>query len=68
MKAISVRFADEMLADLDRIARVSAVTPSEVVREAVHRHISLLHTDERFHARLREQIEKDREALERLAG
>jgi len=68
VKAISVRFPDEMLADLDRIARVNRVSPSEVVREAVHRHISSLHTDERFHERLREQIEEDRKALERLAG
>ena len=68
MKAISVRLPDEMLADLDRIARVNGVTQSDVVREAVHRLIAFLHTDERFHERLREQIEKDREALERLAG
>jgi metal-responsive CopG/Arc/MetJ family transcriptional regulator len=68
MRAISVRIPDEMVADLDQAARISGVPVSEVVREAICSYLSACRTDERFQARLREQLEKDREALERLAG
>lgn len=68
MRAISVRLPDEIVVDLDQIARISGVSVSEVVREAICSYLSACRTDERFQARLREQLEKDREALERLAG
>jgi metal-responsive CopG/Arc/MetJ family transcriptional regulator len=68
MRAISVRIPDEMAVDLDQIARISGISVSEVVREAICSYLSACRTDERFQARLREQLEKDREALERMAG
>ncbi|HWO83268.1 MAG TPA: ribbon-helix-helix protein, CopG family [Solirubrobacterales bacterium] len=68
MRAISVRISDEMVVDLDQIARITGASISEVVREAICGYLSACRTDERFQARLREQLEKDREALERLAG
>jgi Arc/MetJ-type ribon-helix-helix transcriptional regulator len=68
MRAISVRLPDEMAVDLDQIARISGVSVSEVVREAICSYLSACRTDESFQARLREQLEKDREALERMAG
>jgi metal-responsive CopG/Arc/MetJ family transcriptional regulator len=68
MRAISVRIPDEMMDELEQIARISGVSTSEVVREAICSYFSACRTDERFQARLRERLEKDREALERLAG
>lgn len=67
MRAISVRISDEMVDELDQIARISGVSISEVIREAICGYFSACRTDERFQARLRERLEKDREVLERLA-
>jgi predicted transcriptional regulator len=35
MKAISVRIPDEMMDELEQIARISGVSTSEVVRQAI---------------------------------
>lgn len=67
MRAISVRIPDEMVGDLDQIAHISGVSVSEVVRDAICSYLSACRTDERFQARLREQLKKDREVLERLS-
>ncbi|MGN6663756.1 MAG: ribbon-helix-helix protein, CopG family [Solirubrobacterales bacterium] len=66
-KATSLRLSPELAAELEAVARAQGVTISEVVREAVSNHIAAVRTDDRFQARLREQMEKDRELLERLA-
>jgi hypothetical protein len=42
------------------------VTISELVREALSDHIASVRSDGRFQARLREQMEKERELMERL--
>jgi metal-responsive CopG/Arc/MetJ family transcriptional regulator len=68
MKAISVRIPNEMMDELEQIARISEVSTSEVVRQAIGDYLSACRTDERFQARLREKMEKDLEALKRLAG
>ena len=68
MRAISVRISDEMVDELDQIARISGASISEVVREAICNYFSACRTDERFQARLRERLEKEREVLERLSG
>lgn len=68
MRAISVRIPDEMTDELEQIARISGVSTSEVVREAICDYLSACRTDERFQERLREKMEKDLEALKRLAG
>lgn len=65
-KATSLRLSPELAAELEAVARAQGVTISEVVREAVSDHIASVRSDDRFQARLREQMDKDRELLERL--
>lgn len=66
-KATSLRLSPELAAELAAVARAQGVTISEVVRAAVSDHIASVRSDDRFQARLREQMNKDRELLERLA-
>lgn len=66
-KATSLRLSPELAAELAAVARAQGVTISEVVREAVSSHIATVRSDDGFQASLREQMEKDRELLERLA-
>ena len=66
-KATSLRLSPELAAELAAVARTQGVTISEVVREAVSDHIATVRSDDGFQASLREQMEKDRELLERLA-
>ena len=66
-KATSLRLSPELAAELSAVARAQGLTISEVVREAVSDHIASVRSDDRFQARLREQMDKDRELLERLA-
>ena len=65
-KATSLRLSPELAAELAAVARAQGVTVSEVVRAAISNHIASVRSDDRFQARLREQMEKDRELLERL--
>lgn len=66
-KATSLRLSPELAAELAAVARAQGLTISEVVREALSDHIASVRSDDHFQARLREQMEKDRELLERLA-
>lgn len=66
-KATSLRLSPELAAELEAVARAQGVAISEVVRAAVSDHIAAVRSDDRFQARLREQMKKDRELLERLA-
>lgn len=65
-KATSLRLPPELAAELEAVARAQGVTISEVVRAAVSDHIAAVRADDRFQVRLREQMEKDRELMERL--
>ena len=65
-KATSLRLAPELAAELAAVARAQGMTISEVVRAALNDHIASVRSDGRFQARLREQMEKDRELMERL--
>lgn len=65
-KATSLRLSPELAAELEAVARAQGVTISEVVREAVSNHIATVRSDDGFQASLREQMEKDRELMERL--
>ena len=65
-KATSLRLSPELAAELEAVARAQGVTISEVVRAAVSNHIASVRADDQFQARLREQMDKDRELLERL--
>lgn len=66
-KATSLRLSPELAAELSAVARAEGVPISDVVRAAIGKHIKTRRTDEEFQARLKEQMEKDREVLERLA-
>lgn len=66
-KALSIRVALDLAAELESVCRVDDVSVTEAIRAAIYRHIATRRADERFQARLREQMEKDREVLERLA-
>ena len=65
-KATSLRLSPELMAELKAVARAQGVTISEFVREALSDYIASVRSDDRFQARLREQMEKDRELMERL--
>jgi predicted transcriptional regulator len=66
-KATSLRLSPELAAELSAVARADGVPISDVVRAAIGKHIATRRADEEFQARLKEQMEKDREVLERLA-
>jgi predicted DNA-binding protein len=65
-KATSLRLSPELAAELGAVARAEGVPVSDVVRAAISKHIATRRADEVFQARLKEQMEKDREVLERL--
>jgi predicted DNA-binding protein len=66
-KVTTLRLPADLAAELGAVARTDGVPVSEVVREAVGKQIATRRDDERFQARLKEQMKKDREVLERLA-
>jgi hypothetical protein len=66
-KVMSLRLSEELAAEMASICRVDGVTVSEGIRAAIYRHIAVRRADKRFQERLKEQLEKDREILERLA-
>ncbi|MGN6276097.1 MAG: ribbon-helix-helix protein, CopG family [Solirubrobacterales bacterium] len=65
-KATSLRLSPELAAELAAVARAQGLTISEVVREALSDYIAAVRSDTGFQASLREQMEKDRELMERL--
>jgi len=67
-KTMSLRLPQDLAAELESVCRVDEVPMSEAIRAAVYRHIAARRADKRFQERLREQLEKDREVLERLRG
>jgi hypothetical protein len=66
-RVMSLRLAEDLAAEMASICRVDEVTVSEGIRAAIYRHTAARRADKRFQERLREQLEKDREVLERLA-
>lgn len=66
-KVMSLRLSEDLAAEMASICRVDGVTVSEGIRATIYRHIAARRSDKRFQGRLREQLEKDREVLERLA-
>ena len=65
-KATSLRLSPELAAELSAVARADGVPISDVVRAAIGKHIATRRADQDFQARLKKQMEKDREVLERL--
>jgi len=67
-KAMSLRLDEEKMAELATVARTDEVTVSDVVREAIAKHIATRRSDPEFKERAREQMDKERKIMERLAG
>jgi predicted DNA-binding protein len=67
VKAMSLRLAEDKAAELAAIARADDMPVSEVVREAIDKHIAARRADVDFQKRLKRRLEEDREVLERLA-
>ncbi len=65
---MSLRLPEEKAADLATVARADEMTISDVVREAIAKHIATRRIDPEFQQRVREQLEEDRKLMERLAG
>lgn len=66
-KVMSLRLSEDLAAEMASICRVDGVTVSEGIRAAIYRHIAARRADKRFQERVKEQLEKDRKILERLA-
>jgi len=55
-----------MAAELAAVARADGVTVSEVVREAIAKHIAKRRADEGFQERVKLLLEEDQKLLKRL--
>lgn len=66
-KVISVRMPDELVAQIDAMARAEGVSVSEAMRAAAYRYIATRRADQEFKERLRKRLEEDAEILKRLA-
>jgi predicted DNA-binding protein len=66
-KATSLRLPEEMAAELAALARADDMPMSEVVREAIEKHITERRTDKDFQKRVKQLLEEDREVLKRLS-
>jgi predicted DNA-binding protein len=66
-KAMTLRIDTDTAEQLEALAQVEGMPVSEVVREALVRHIEGRRADSEFQKRLRDSIERNRLILERLA-
>lgn len=66
-KVTTIRQSSDQAEALEFVARVDGVAVSEVIRDAIARHIAERRADPGFQQRLRERIEADQRLLERLA-
>jgi predicted DNA-binding protein len=66
-KATSLRLPEEMAAELAAVARADDMPMSEVVREAIEKHIAERRADNDFQKRVKQLLEEDQEVLKRLA-
>ena len=66
-KAMTLRIDIDTAEQLEAVAQVDRVPVSEVVREALARHVEHRRNDADFQKRLRESIERNRTILERLS-
>jgi predicted transcriptional regulator len=65
-KAMTLRIDIDTAEQLEALAQVEGVPVSEVIREALFRHIEERRADAGFQTRLRDSIERNRAILERL--
>lgn len=68
VKTTSLRMAAELADELAAVARVDGMTISDVVREAVGKHIAERRGDPDFQERLKERMEETRAVMKRLAA
>lgn len=68
VKATSLRLAAELADELAAVARADGMTISDVVREALGKHIAERRADPDFQERLKERVEETRKVMERLAA
>lgn len=66
-KITTLRLPDYMAAELSAVARANGVPVSEVVRDALAKHIKDLRSDKDFQKRVKLLLEEDQEILKRLA-
>ena len=66
-KAMTLRIDIDTAEQLEALAQVEGVPVSEVVREALARHIEKRRGDAGFQTRLRDSIERNQAILERLS-
>jgi len=66
-KATSFRLPEPMAAELGAVARADGIPISEVVRQAIEKHIAERRADEQFQKRLKKLLEEDQRLLKRLA-
>jgi predicted DNA-binding protein len=64
---MSLRLPEDKAAELAAIARTEEMPVSEVVREAIDKHIADCRADQDFQKRLKQRLEEDKALLERLA-
>jgi predicted DNA-binding protein len=66
-RAYTVRLHEDQAEDLDAVAQVDGLSVAEEIREAITERVAQRRADKAFQSRLREGIEQNRRALERLA-
>ena len=66
-RAFTVRLPEEQAADLEAVAQVDGLSVAEEIRDAIADRVAQRRADKAFQSRLREAIEQNRRALERLA-
>jgi|HubBroStandDraft_1064217.scaffolds.fasta_scaffold770542_2 hypothetical protein len=66
-RAYTVRLHEDQAEDLEAVAQVDGLSVAEEIREAITERVAQRRADKAFQSRLREAIEQNRRALERLA-
>ena len=66
-KATSLRLPEPLAAELAAVARADGIPISEVVRQAIGKHIAERRADGEFQKRLKELLEEDQKVHKRLA-
>ncbi len=66
-RAYTVRLHEDQAEDLEAVAQVDGLSVAEEIREAITERVAQRRADKVFQSRLREAIEQNRRALERLA-
>jgi len=67
-KAMSLRLEDELHKELAAVAKVEGVTISEVVRDAVEKHIATRGTDPEFQREVKKKLEENLATMQRLTN